>query len=72
MERKFKNFGEFLKFHRAKMNLTQSELGKKLGVSVESVRCWEGQKFKPNPAKIHAIAELFNTDFDEVYTYANL
>lgn len=72
MERKFKNFGEFLKFHRAKMNLTQSELGKKLGVSVESVRCWEGQKFKPNSAKIHAIADLFNTDFDEVYTYANL
>ena len=44
---------------RVKLDLTQEELAKKLGVSFQSVNRWENGHFKPNKIMKYKLVEIF-------------
>lgn len=53
--------GEKIKMHRKTLGLTQTELGRKLGVQVNAVSKWECGRVEAIPtSKIKALAEIFN------------
>jgi transcriptional regulator with XRE-family HTH domain len=53
--------GEKIKMHRKALGLTQTELGRKLGVQVNAVSKWECGRVEAIPtSKIKALAEIFN------------
>lgn len=54
------NLGEKIKLHRKSLNLTQTELGEKLGVKTNAVSKWECGRVEEIPtSKIKAMAALF-------------
>ena len=55
---------ERLKALRIEKPLTQKELGKYLGVSEVSVRCWENGTKNPSMSAIIALANLFHVTTD--------
>ncbi len=57
-------FGERIKALRTEKPLTQKELGKYLGVSEVSVRCWENGTKNPSMNAIIALSNLFNVTTD--------
>lgn len=56
--------GERIRALRVKKTLTQKELGKHLGVSEVSVRCWENDTKSPSMSAIIALAKLFHVTTD--------
>lgn len=53
--------GDKIRAHRKALNLTQTELGEKLGVKTNAVSKWECGRVEDIPrSKIKAMAELFN------------
>ena len=53
--------GEKIKMHRKALGLTQTELGRKLGVQVNAVSKWECGRVEAIPtSKIKTLAEIFN------------
>ena len=51
---------------RKKHNLSQTELGKRLGVGQSTVAMWENGKNKPEYETLSALAELFGVGLDEL------
>ena len=49
---------------RVKMDLSQEELGERLGVSRDVVRNWEDGTSDIKASKLRALAELFNCSVD--------
>ena len=53
-------FNEKLKFARKQKGLSQTELGKLLGVQAQTVGRWETGKSKPNLKTINKLCEVLN------------
>ena len=49
---------ELLRTLRERLNLTQTELGKALGVSLNTVHVWEKGEREPSASHIEALARL--------------
>lgn len=57
-------FGEKIKQLRKQANLTQEELGKKLGVAKNTVSYWESNDSQPSLDTIKEISNLFQVSVD--------
>ncbi|WP_170923029.1 hypothetical protein A5821_002345 [Enterococcus sp. 7F3_DIV0205] len=63
------NFQESLKQLRIKRNLTQDELGTKLGVSGQTIYKYENGVTFPPPEKIEKILQFFRVDPNVLFGY---
>jgi putative transcriptional regulator len=54
---------------RAKFNLTQDDLAKKVNVRRETIVFLEKNKYNPSLKLAHDIAILFNTTIEEVFLF---
>ena len=61
------SFGNFLCTLREEKGLSQSELGKMLGVTNKAVSKWENGAAKPNTKLIPQIAEIFGITVEELF-----
>lgn len=59
-------FGNFLYVLRTEKGLSQSELGKIIGVSNKAVSKWEMGISKPRPSKLLALADFFEVTVEEL------
>lgn len=57
---------EKIKFHRARLGLTQSALGEKLNVSFQAVSCWETGASLPDLDNLCRLAQLFQVSVDQL------
>lgn len=57
---------------RRKYEITQAELGSKLGVSNNTVSKWEIGKLLPDAATLISLSEMFNVTMDELFGIGNL
>jgi len=62
-------FGEKIKELRQSRNMTQSELGRALGVTPQSVSKWEQNTTSPDLALLPVIAQYFGISMDELFDY---
>lgn len=58
---------EILKGWREDRDLTQSDVAKALGVSVQTVCKWETQRCDPKASSIVALAKLYGLDAGDVF-----
>ncbi len=58
--------GSYLQSLRKEKNLTQAELGERLGVSAQSVSNWERAETLPDTALLPEIAMIFGVSVDEI------
>ena len=58
------DLGKRIQFLRIKYDMTQKELGDKIGVSVVSISGWESGSRKPSAEAIIALSETFNITTD--------
>ena len=58
--------GERIKAARRKANLTQKELGKKLGISYQSVAQWENNLRNPKYETLQRIAQVLDTSVSDL------
>lgn len=56
-----------LKFKRIKMNLTQEELAKKIGVTKQSISDYERGRSDPSPKTMKKIAKALNSEVCELF-----
>ena len=56
-----------IKQHRARLNLTQQELAKKLGVSRQTIISIEKCQYIPSTLLAMKIARLFEMSFDDLF-----
>ena len=54
---------------RARENITQSELSKKVGVRRETIVFLEKNKYNPSLKLAHDIAGIFNKTIEEVFIF---
>jgi len=54
---------------RAKHNLTQEELAKKVGVRRETIVFLEAGKYNPSLNLAHNVAKAFKTTIDELFDF---
>lgn len=59
-------FGEYIYELRKRENLSQAELGKKLGISGKAISKWETGSAKPNTDMLKKLAVIFNISTDEL------
>ena len=59
-------FGNKILELRTKLNLSQTELAEKIGVTNKAVSKWETGKSKPTTNAIQKLASLFKIDIDEL------
>ncbi len=59
--------GKFLRKHREKHNLSQTELGRKIYVTRQAVSQWELGKNFPDLQSAIALAKLYNVSIGEIY-----
>ncbi|MCR5450666.1 MAG: helix-turn-helix transcriptional regulator [Solobacterium sp.] len=59
-------FGEKLKKIREAHNLSQDELGERLGVSGKTVSSWEINRTEPNMGNVQKIADMFSVTTDSL------
>lgn len=58
-----------IKEYRAKYNLTQAELAKKVGVRRETVVFLEKGKYNPSLKLAHDIATVLDAKIDEIFIF---
>lgn len=56
-----------LKAARVNVGLTQSEVAKKLDISVGTLKNWEKGKTFPKQPQIEALCELYNVSYDNLF-----
>ena len=61
-----------MKEFRARFNLTQGDLAKMIGVRRETIIHVERGKYNPSIQLAHDIAEVFNTNIEEVFVFDDL
>lgn len=59
--------GHIIKEKRMALNLTQSQLAERLGVSQQSVTGWENNAAVPRESAVRAMMELFNVSRNELF-----
>ena len=62
-----KNIGKFITQLRKEANLTQDELGEKIGVTGKSISKWERDINFPDITNIDALATVFNISTYEIF-----
>ncbi len=60
-----------IKVLRAKHNLTQNDLAKKVGVRRETIVFLEKGKYNPSLKLAHDIAKVFKLSIEEVFLFDN-
>ena len=61
-------FGNFIYERRKKLNLTQDELGRKLGVTNKAVSKWETGETLPDIVILESLAKILECSIDELLT----
>lgn len=61
------HIGERIKELRIEKNLSQTQLGKKIGVSQKAVDYWERNVNEPKACYIIALVKFFEISFDEFF-----
>lgn len=61
------NLGMKIRLHRTAANMTQKELGDKLGVTPSAVTRWESGECFPRGEKLIKLAEALHCTIDELY-----
>jgi len=56
--------GERIRMHRARLKLSQTELGKRVGLSTNSISAIESGHVDPKASKIKAIAKVLGVSTD--------
>ena len=51
--------GESIRYYRQRNNMTQEELGEKLGLSRVAITSWESNRTKPNSGYVEQMANIF-------------
>lgn len=59
--------GKVIRVMRKSKNLSQAELGEKLGYSARTVSDWENVNTEPNVAAIKAIVAFFEISYEEFF-----
>ncbi|HYI64111.1 MAG TPA: helix-turn-helix transcriptional regulator [Allosphingosinicella sp.] len=67
-ERRLTNMVRTLRFHAGEM--TQAELGEKIGVTRQTVAAIEQGKYSPTLETAFRIADIFGVTLDEVFRWA--
>lgn len=71
MNEKYVDFGSFLKSMRLKKSYTQSEIGKRLNVTQQTIFSWENNKKFPSVKLIPMYAKVLGVDEDELFKIRN-
>jgi putative transcriptional regulator len=58
-----------IKVYRAKFNLTQEELGTKIGVTRQTIIAVEKNKYVPSLELAFKIARVFDEDINKIFAY---
>ena len=58
-----------IKEHRARMDLTQEDLAKIVGVRRETILFLEKGKYNPSLALAHSISKLFKVPIEELFLF---
>lgn len=61
-----KKYGEYLKEQRQKLNLNQSQLARKTGISQQMISHWENNKGLPNIEFCERLADFYGISIDEL------
>jgi transcriptional regulator with XRE-family HTH domain len=61
------SFGERLKHYRLLHNMKQSDLGKTLNVTAQTVSKWENNLSEPDFQSIEKITEVFQVSYDQLF-----
>ena len=64
-----KDFANNLKIARKNAELSQSDVGKKLNLSQDTVSRWENGRTAPNIQQLYELAELLEVDVDELFPF---
>ena len=59
--------GKKIKDLRLEKELTQKELGRKIGVSQKAIDYWERDVYEPKVSSVIALVKYFNLDYDEFF-----
>ena len=61
--------GENIRMYRNKANLTQEQLGEKVGVSAQAVSKWESDSSLPDTSLLPSIADALSTTIDTLFGF---
>ena len=61
--------GESIRYHRRRLNLTQAQLGERLGVSAQAVSKWETDTGLPDISMAAPLARALGTTTDELLRF---
>ena len=62
--------GKMIREYRIRNNLTQAQLGSKLGISANTIHLWETKNVRPNVHSMQNIANVTGISLSEVMTMA--
>lgn len=60
------NFGEELKYHRQKANLSQLDLAKRINTSQQNISRWEKNEVEPSISFCVLLADFYGITIDEL------
>ena len=60
------NFGEELKYHRQKANLSQLDLAKRINTSQQNISRWEKSEVEPSISFCVLLADFYGITIDEL------
>ena len=69
-EHKMTQLGYVLREYRVRHNLTQQELGERLGVSTNTIHLWETKICKPSMGSLLLLSDLLNISLLEIMSKA--
>ena len=69
-EHKMTQLGYILREYRVRHNLTQQELGDRLGVSTNTIHLWETKICKPSMGSLLILSDLLNISLLDILSKA--
>lgn len=69
-EHKMTQLGYILREYRVRHNLTQQELGDRLGVSTNTIHLWETKICKPSMGSLLLLSDLLNISLLDILSKA--
>ena len=64
--------GETIKYYRTQLNLSQTELGDRIGVSRQAVTKWETNTGIPDINNIQTLAKVFHISIDTLLSHEHV